>query len=188
MISNSAKAGFDQLFTAALKGAMVATDEDRCDVAQMDNRAGVKESQLVMLTSSSYVFRVFMMIYFEPNIQTREHFARRSRTATTELSDHSFMDAICETGNMCCGAFNRDLSRGVYPHVGLSTPNVLDARCAENLSMLKAGHGQHFQVDVNHITLFHASLCVCEYADLDFSVDWLHTTDDSVSSGELELF
>lgn len=187
MISNSAKAGFDQLFTVALKGAMVAADGDRCDVTQLDRQASIKASQLVMLTSSSYVFRVFMLIYFQPNAPTREHFARRSHTSPDELSDHVFMDAICETGNLCCGAFNRDLSR-VFPHVGLSTPNVLDARCAENLTTLKAGHVQHFQVDVNHATLFHASLCVCEYADLDFSVDWLHTTEDDVSSGELELF
>ncbi len=187
MISNNAKAGFDQLFTSALKGAMVAVDGDRCDISQLDQQAGIKESQLVMLTSSSYVFRVFMLIYFQPNAQTREHFARRSRTTADELSDHVFMDAICETGNMCSGAFNRDLSR-VFPHVGLSTPNVLDARCAENLATLKAGHVQHFQIDVNHTTLFHASLCVCEYADLDFTVDWLHTIDDEVSSGELELF
>ena len=187
MISNSAKAGFDQLFMVALKGALVAADGDRCDVAQIESQAGIKETQLVMLTSSSYVFRVFMLIYFQPNAQTREHFARRNRTTAADMSDAVFMDAICETGNMCCGAFNRDLSR-VYPHVGLSTPNVLDARCAENLASLKAGHVRHFQVDINHNTLFHASLCVSEYADLDFSVDWLHTSDDSVGSGELELF
>jgi hypothetical protein len=175
------------LFTVALKGAVVTSAEDRCDVTQLARQASLRDSQLVMLTSSSYVFRVFMLIYFQPSLQTREHFARRSRTTAAELNDHMFMDAICEAGNMCCGAFNRDLGR-LFPHVGLSTPNVLDARCATNLAMLKAGHVQHFQVDVNQTTLFHASLCVCDYTDLDFSVDWLHTVDDGASSGELELF
>lgn len=187
MISNSAKTGFDQLFVAALNGAMVAAAEDRCDVTQLKSRDSFHEPQVVMLTSSSYVFRVFMLIYFRPDAPTREHFARRSHTTAAKFSDHFFMDAICETGNMCCGAFNRDLSR-VFPHVGLSTPNVLDARCAENLVSLKIGHTQHFQVDVNHGTLFHASLCVSSYADLDFDVSWLNTTNDVVDNGELEFF
>ena len=187
MISSRAKASFDQLFVTALKGAMVATTEDRCDVTQLNGRVGITEPQLVMLTSSSYVFRVFMLIYFRLDAPTRAHFARRSQTTAAELGDHGFMDALCETGNMCCGAFNRELGR-VFPHIGLSTPNVLDARCAENLTTLKTGHVQHFQVDVNQSMLFHASLCVCDYADLDFDVGWVNTSRDDVDCGELELF
>jgi hypothetical protein len=188
MISNSAKNSFDQSIMQALKGAMIAASGDACEVTKEDNPAAITESKVVMLTSSSYVFRVFVLIYFEPNEATREHFARRNRTSVADLTDQAFIDSLCESGNMCSGAFNRDLGRQ-YPHVGLSTPNILDKHCADNLETLKGGHVQHFRIDVNQSTLFHASLCVCDYADLDFSLaSSAEMAEDEVSNGELELF
>jgi hypothetical protein len=185
MISQNAKSSFDQLFTRALKGAWGGADNEPCEVTQVNDKSEITESQMVMLTSSSYVFRVFMMIYFQPNALTKEHLAKRNRTA--ELTDHAFIDAICEGGNMCCGAFNRDLS-WQFPHVGLSTPNILDARCATNLEPLNTGHIQHFRIEINHVPFFHASLCVCDYVDLDFSVACDALPSTATSDGELELF
>jgi hypothetical protein len=188
MISQSAKNSLDQSLMLALKGAMVAVDGDLCEVTKDDDISGILESKVVMLTSSSYVFRVFVLIYFEPDDATREHFARRSRTSLAELTEQTFIDALCESGNMCSGAFNRDLGRE-FPHVGLSTPNILDRSCADNLAALNGGHVQHFRIDVNQATLFHASLCVCDYADMDFTFAYSDApAEGEVSNGELEMF
>jgi len=188
MISNIAKNSFDQSIMQALKGAMVAVSGDTCEVSKEDDPAAITESKVVMLTSSSYVFRAIMLLYFEPNEATREHFARRNRTSIADLTDQDFSDALCESGNMCSGAFNRDLLRQ-YPHVGLSTPNILDKHCADYIETLKVGHVQHFRIDVNQTTLFHASLCVCDYADLDFSLSSCAAlAEDEVNNGELEMF
>lgn len=186
MISSSAKNSFDKAIIQALKGAMVAASDDTCDVTIEDNPSAITESKFVMLTSSSYVFRAFVLIYFEPNEALREHFARRNRTTAADLTEQDFIDALSESGNMCSGAFNRDLGRH-YPHVGLSTPNILDKHCADSLEVLNASHAQQFRIDINQTTLFRASLVVCAYANLDF---YLPDTvaEDEVSSGELEMF
>jgi hypothetical protein len=186
MISNSAKSSFDKAIIHALKGAMVATSDDTCEVFVEDPPPVITESKFVMLTSSSYVFRVFVLIYFEPNEVTREHFARRSRINVADMTEQDFTDAMSESGNMCSGAFNRDLGRQ-YPHVGLSTPNILDKHCAESLVAMNTSHSQHFRVDINQATLFRATLVVCAYAPMDFSLSDA-VAEDEVSSGELEMF
>ena len=187
MISARAKSGFDELLSLSLKTALSGVQGDFCSVSLDSDALGAAGSRLVMLTSSSYVFRIIVMIHFEPDYTTREHFARRSHVAEEDFSEQALLDAICESGNMCCGAFNRELVRH-FPHVGLSTPNVLDKRCAQHLPALGAGHLQHFKVAINHATLFHVSLCVCDYGDLDFVHTPTAPDDSDVCNGELEMF
>ena len=46
--------------------------------------------------------------------------------------EQAFFDAIAERGNICCGILNRDLGH-YFPHMGLSTPNILDKECSSKL-------------------------------------------------------
>ena len=85
---------------------------------------------------------------------------------------------------MSCGAMSRDLSR-VFPNIGMSTPNIIDKECSSSLGRLNWGYIQHFKLEINKDAHFFASLCVSDYADLDFVAN---TTPVEVSSGELELF
>ena len=188
MISHSAKMALNQWFSKALKESMVAASGDQCAIETEDGNAAFPETKVVMLTSSSYVYRIFTVIYFDADLKTREHFARRTRADAQDMTDQEFIDAVCESANMTCGSLNRDLGR-VYPHIGLSTPNILEARSADHLNVLQSGHLQHFRVDINGATLFHASMCVCEFADMDFSVGALAAVaEEEVDSGELEMF
>jgi hypothetical protein len=125
-----------------------------------------------------------VLIYFSPDEATRAHFARARRVSPAELGEQAFIDAISECANLCCGTFNRELGR-VYPHIGMSTPNIMDRRCAQHLSLMEYGHLQHFVVRLNQRHDFHASLCVCEYEDLDFEVP---PSAEPESTGELEFF
>jgi hypothetical protein len=187
MISQRAKNGLNQWFTNALHGALSGNQGVQCSIRAHEQEADFSESRFVMLTSSSYLFRAFTLIYFELNTAVREHFAKLSRSDAASMSEQEFMDAICECANMCGGALNRELG-SVFNHIGLSTPNILLSESAQCLQSLRSGHSQHFSVDFDGVSMFHASLYVCEFEDLDFEEsEWtLDSTD--VGSGELEMF
>lgn len=182
MISTSAKEGFDLLLTQALKGSMVP-DGSNCEIVALADDSEIRESKMTVLTVSSYLFRVIVMFHFTPDEATFAYFARLNN-APAEMSEQECMDAIAERGNLCCGMLNRDLA-AYFPHIGMSTPNVIDRHCAAYLQMLNCGHIQHFAIDIEQAQRLHVSLCVSDYADIDFTV----AADEMGSStGELELF
>ncbi len=184
MISNKARDGFDHLLMQGVKGAIAAQSDVICEVSVASDLKGMTATKCVVLTISSYLFRLMVLIHFTPDAATKSHFAKASRAQESDMSEQTFIDAISEFSNMCCGALSRDLSP-IFRHIGMSTPNILDTECASYLHLLKCGHTQHFKVEVNNLTHLHFSLCVSEYSDIDFEVDM---TAEDVSTGELELF
>jgi hypothetical protein len=184
MITQPAREGFDHLLTRALRASLTVSDEQSCDINVVPNLDHVEASTMVVLTVSSYLFRLIVMLHFSADQVTREHVARVNKIAPEDMSEQSFRDAIAECGNICCGILNRDLGP-IFPHIGMSTPNLIDTRCAAYLDMLNCGHIQHFEVNIEQTPMFRVSLCVCDYADLDFVID---VNDAGADTGELELF
>jgi hypothetical protein len=184
MISQPAREGFDHFLTRALQASLVASDDQPCEIRVISDLDAIEASTTVVLTISSYLFRLIVMIHFSADQSTREHVARINKIAPEEMSEQSFHDAIAECGNICCGILNRDLG-AIFPHIGMSTPNIIDTRCTAYLDMLDSGHIQHFEVSIEQAPMFHVSMCVCDYADLDFAVD---VNEASADTGELELF
>lgn len=184
MISQQAKDAFDFIVTGALKNALCASSEGPCEVSVIEDVAEAKEKKVVLLTVSSYTFRVMTMLYFTLNRVTKAHFAAINRSEVETMEESDFLDVICECGNIFCGALNRELANH-FPHLGMSTPNVLDRECVDYLTELDAGYTQHFKISINENFTMHASLCVCEFADIDFTVDMTQTEENN---GELELF
>lgn len=190
MISDRARAGYDHLLGQALKTSLVAASGDHCAISILSDHAEIDETNIVVLTVSSYLFRAMVMLYFSPDDVTKAHFARKNNIEPADMDVQAFQDAIAECGNICCGILNRDLAE-FFPHIGMSTPNVIDRNCTFYLQQLNCGHIQHFNVDLEHPDLsgqclqFHATLCVCDYADIDFVVD---LTEESADTGELEFF
>ena len=95
-----------------------------------------------------------------------------------------FYDAFAEFGNICCGQLNRELGH-YFPHLGMSTPNVLETECLGYMSSLNGKHVQHFKVVINDSITFYAALCVCNDDTIDFAV---RAVEPDTSTGELELF
>ena len=184
MISSNARESFNHLFIQGFKSAVVTEPQDVFDVSLAADLSAVGDTKCVVITVSSYLFRLMVLVYFTPQASTTSYFSRANRIAASDLSDAALTDAVCEFANMSCGAMSRALSR-VFPHIGMSTPNIIDKECSSSLGRLNWGHIQHFKLEINEDTHFFASLCVSDYADLDFVVD---TTPMEVSSGELELF
>lgn len=183
MISQSAKDGFDLLLQQALKSSLVPADET-CEITVLDDGGAIEARKMVVLTVSSYLFRLMVMFYFTPDAATRAHFARLNKVAPDDMDEQVFMDGIAEAGNLCCGILNRDLGN-FFPHLGMSTPNVIDRQCADYLQKLNPAHLRHFAIDVPGAPRFFATMSVAAYAEIDFAVS---AAEAEVSTGELELF
>jgi len=182
-LSQDAQDGFDLLLAQALRASLVPADA-AAQMTMLADLDGIDERQMVVLTVSSYLFRVMVMFHFTPDAATRAHFARLNKVAPGDLGEQAFMDAIAECGNLCCGVLNRDLGN-FFPHLGMSTPNVIDSRCAAYLQTLNATHVRHVAVDIPDTRRFHVSLCISAYADMDFTAS---AQEIAVDTGELELF
>lgn len=184
-ISGSARDGFDTLLQQALRGSLVPSGADAVITAvEVDDLA---EKKMVVLTISSYLFRLMVMFHFTPDAATKGHFARLTGAGAAEAGaggEQAFMDALAECGNLCCGIFNRELGR-FFPHLGMSTPNVIDTQCVHYLHNLRHAHVRHFAIDIDQSPRLHVSLCVSAYDRLDFAVSAEEQAD---TTGELELF
>ena len=184
MISHNACESFDHLLLQGIRSCLVNQESDSCDINVQDDLTGSHESHLAVLTISSYLFRLMVLIHFSADDPTREHLAKLSNASVNDLNEQAFLDAICERANMCCGSLSRDLSQ-TFPHIGMSTPNIVDRQCASHLHSLNPGHKRHFKVTVNSTAQFHVTLCVSSYDKLDFVVD---KSAAEVHCGELEMF
>jgi hypothetical protein len=184
MISQQAKDGFDHTVIGALKTALCASSDDHGEVDIIVDTSVIKEKKVVLLTVSSYLFRVMTVIYFTLDQPTKNFFAATHKVDPEGVSDDDFLNMIGECGNIFCGAINRALVPH-YPHIGMSTPNVLDRECIDFMQDLGANYIKHFKIVINGGFSLHASLYVCDFADIDFAVDM---TQAEESTGELEMF
>ena len=178
MISTRAQKSFDQMLTQGIKASLGGSASDLCEVEPETTLKDIKETHAVMITVASCVFRLSVLIYFSPDEATRRHFVGM------ESDDHAFFDAIRESCNTCCGSLNRELAT-VFPHVAMSTPNIMERECGSHLDTLKGGYLQHFRVTTSAGAQFYVTLCVRDYATVDF--EWA-MAQEAESSGELEFF
>jgi hypothetical protein len=184
MISERAKHSLDLWVKDGLQAALSRPDDTVHSLDTVLALNDLRATHVVMLSVASYRFRLMLLIYFSHDEATRSHFARSKQIAASELTAQALEDAICEASNMCCGAFNRALGQ-VFPHLGMSTPNIVDRRCANHLHLMGFGHLQHFRLQLGSGMQFHASLCVSEYDTLDFEAQHLAP---APATGELEFF
>jgi hypothetical protein len=184
MISTRSRNSFDQMFIAGIKASTGGSAPDACVVEVVPDLNGIKETSLVVVTVASFVFRLSVFIYFTPDEATRRHFVPSDSENSETSKDQVFFDAIRECGNICCGTLNRELAR-VFPHVAMSTPNIVVRECGNYLEALNGGHLQHFRSLTEDGKQFFATLCVRDYADIDF--EWA-MAEEETASGEMEFF
>ena len=161
----------------------MGSSDDLFDIMTKPADFPIEEKKIVLLTVSSYLFRLIVMVYFSDDLPTREHFARLNRIDADKMDEKSLIDAICECGNMIVGTLNRDLAT-VFSSVGMSTPNIIDKNCASYFSSLNFGYSRDFQITINNEKTFFLTIGVTEFADIDFVLD--ATVEEA--TGELEMF
>ncbi len=184
MISQRARDSLDQMLMLGIQASVAGAAAQTCEISVLDNAADIQESKVVVLTAASYLFRLLVLIYFSPDASTKSHFARINNIHHSDRTEQTFLDAIRECGNICCGSLNRELVR-VVPHVAMSTPNIIERQCAHYLESLNGGHLQHFRALTDEGQRLHFSLCVRPYAPVDF--EWT-AEPAAANAGEMEFF
>lgn len=190
MISQTAKTGIEWLFEKAVRANSISSAGDTCVLTKLPVDKPLSSNtnqQLVVLTISTYLFRIVTLFQFNDDAPTNEHMALMTRSQTPDLDAQALSDAYAELVNMVCGAVNRGL--GVpFPHIGMSTPYVLESSCADYTAALEPECLQRYEVAINDSVRFNLTYCVCAGADtsLDFRIDTYEVQEES--TGELELF
>jgi hypothetical protein len=184
MISQRATDSFDQMLVLGIKASMGSASSEDCVIEVLPKPQDIQETQVVMLTVASYVFRLLVLVYFSPDEATKAHFADITHVDPSEMNEQAFLDVIRECGNICCGTLNRELVR-VFPHVGMSTPNIIERECVSYLEALQGGHLQHFRATKTTGQNFYFGICVRDFANIDF--EWA-PAEEVVEAGEMEFF
>lgn len=182
-ISARARDSLDRMMVSALRQSV--TRSDAIAVQPVDALPATGATHMAVLSIASFSFRVVAALHFDHGPAWRGWVAGMSGQEGSQLSDQAFLDRVCEMGNLCSGAINRDLG-GFQAFLGLSTPQILDARCAPYFTRAGFEHVRHFRMDVRPDLSLHASLCARAYAPLDFH--WAGPEPEAVESGELEMF
>ncbi len=182
-ISARARDSLDRMMVSALRQSV--TRGDAIAVQPVDALPATGATHMAVLSIASFSFRVVAALHFDHGPAWRGWVAEMSGQEAGNLSDQAFLDRVCEMGNLCCGAINRDLG-GFQAFLGLSTPQILDARCAPYFTHAGFEHVRHFRMEVRPDLSVHASLCARAYAPLDFH--WAGPEPEAVESGELEMF
>lgn len=177
MITARARAGFEQLARAGFRCGLQTAAGDPCMIESATSLDKIRARKVAVLTVSSYLFRLVTAFYFRDDTATRAYFGG--------ASEQEFLDRVAERGNICCGSLNRELGR-YFPHVGMSTPHVIDRDCMRHAALLGGGLLNHYRLHVADDVSLHASLCVSDHGLVDFQVD--ATPEQAHSTGELQLF
>lgn len=184
VVSARAREGLDHFVMHAVRSSMTAGGAD-CPVATADD-AIPPEREVVMLTVSSYLYRVLLFIHFNRDTATRGYVAELAGTTVNDMDDERFNDVMMERGNLCCGALNRDIAT-FLPHIGMSTPCILHRSSMEHVSALDPAYTRRFKAEVSSSVSLHFTLVLCAFADLDFAFE-PRTVEEDETAGELEMF
>ena len=181
MITVHAKESFERIFRKAAQARLPLDSGDSCEImplADANASAGAtRDTQVVVLTISSIVFRLLLILHFDENDSTRAYYLK-------DDDERPFQEAFLEICNLCCGAMNQELLR-YFPDLGMSTPYVLSARCLPHLKELKPALLSSYSITLGTSVQLAATVCVCAHAPIDFVAD---TSVIEETSGELELF
>lgn len=185
-LSARASASLDALLCQVWASAMRAEGDSAHAEAVGSLPVKMKEKQAVVLTITSYAARIVVALYVKFDEATRAHFERLNRAEPGSFDEQHLIDALNECGNICAGALNRSLGE-VFPHIGMSTPNLLDREAMAYVEALGPCHIRHYELK-GLAQPYWASLFVRTYAPLDFHIEVPSEADAAADTGELEMF
>lgn len=180
-VSQRARDSLDRMMMEGLRQSM---GQHQPEIRTVPAVAQGSLTHMAVLSIASYSFRIITALHFAHDARTREWIAGVTGQNESDLGQQQFIDAICEIGNMCCGAMNRELG-AFYDCLGLSTPQILDIRSLPHMAQIGTDHLQHFEIDMPDGMPLYATLCARAYTPMDFH--WKAPEVQEVA-GELEFF
>lgn len=157
-----------------------------------DSLATINHEQCIVITISSFKFRVLCLLHLTLNKTTKQFVADASAIKTEELNQSAYLDYLLEMSNSFCGNLKRMLQSSCPP-LGMSTPNLLDRTSLVFADVVDLTYSLHCGAiaDYSEPALFAASLLVSLQDKNDFSLRHyqdIEAESQVDNSGELELF
>lgn len=187
MISERAKAGFNSMMTRSLEEALRNEAHPTWKIKASIKANDIPAPHGIMLTISSYGFRLIVVLYFSGSKASMRYVADTLRLGSGELAKSRYDDYISEIGNNLCGVVKRELS-AFFPHLGMSTPNRLDKDSLRHVRAWPIDHEAHAKAQNEDGAEFYGSIFVSAFGDLDFDPQGETAGAEQVDSGALELF
>jgi len=186
IISADAKSGFSHLLSDCLKESFQTTEKS-VELHTINDHSVIDEEEFIMLTVSSYTFRIFTLIHFSENSQSKNFVSEALKISPDSLEMGRYYDYLGEVGNTFCGAFKRELGK-YFPHLGMSTPNRLVKGSLKHMRDMEFEYDAHFETEIQDTASFYGSMYVSAYSELDFRIPVNSRLDDDVNTGALEMF
>lgn len=157
-----------------------------------DSLASISQGHCIVLTISSFKFRVMCLMHLTLNKTTKQMVADACSMKLEDLDESAFLDYLLEMSNSFCGNIKRML-QNTCPPLGMSTPNLLDRSCLAIDNVFKVTHQSHCNAvaDYSEPPLFAASIFVSLQNPQDFQLPHyqdIEAESEVDNSGELELF
>jgi hypothetical protein len=181
MISDHSKHNIELAFQKAARATLVRDASDICEIVPTEIRkAGLPYGgKLVLITTSSFLFRLMTIFRLVESPATRTYFNSRA-------TEQKLEDVFAEFANLCCGAFNRELTPS-FPHLAMSIPETLSNHCIEFLRELNPQYLSSYLITINDSVRLHATLCLSCSVPVEVA-DSTADTEPEHNVGELELF
>ena len=162
---------------------------DSINFYSSDESAPLEKEDMILLTISSYSFRLIMFFHYTLDDKTRA-FIRSQLTQYNEKNsdqekEKQYLDYLSELSNGYCGQLKRVMGEQ-FPHLGMSTPNQLDKNNYAFVHDLGCQVRNQKQIKINSDVNFFISYCLSFKDGQDFVIHAAHK--DESESGELEFF
>ena len=187
MISERAKFGCNSLLSRCLEDSLRSSAFPAWTIVPLNNDKEISHRQFIMLTISSYDFRMVVLLHFSRSAPLMKYVADMLKLSPDVLEQSRFDDYLSELGNNFCGAFKRKLENFFF-HLGMSTANLLFSESLQYVNTWPVDYETHLRAHNGGQVAFCGSLYVTSSGDLDFNVKELSSRVDDVQTGALEMF
>jgi len=178
VINEQSKQNIEHALHRALRSSLTRAPGDVCAIAPAGGRELREhaDGKILVVTISSFVFRLLTLFQVAANPATREYYV--------STAGQTLEEAFREVANLCCGALNRELSQHI-PHLAMSIPYTLGNQCIALLDELQPQYVSSSAITINDTVKLQVTLCMCCSAPVEFTASPVVMEH---SSGELELF
>lgn len=154
LMSDLSRCHFEDAFRRAATTNLVRSPNDSISIEPLKSQetSRVPDSRLVIITISSFAFRLLTLFQVVDNPAMRAYFGG----AAAARIDETF----AEVANLCCGALNRDLSQS-FPHLAMSIPYSLSSRSLRFLDVLHPQFLSGHSICIDSQIHVEATLCMC---------------------------
>jgi hypothetical protein len=179
VLSDQSRQGLASAFERAARATIVRSQDDACQILAEppDGTAAFSADPLLVITISSFAFRLLTLFQVADNDANRAYFLPPG-------ADCTLQEGFAEVANLCCGALSREIS-SVFAHLAMSIPSRLSPQCMDSLAQLKPEYTSRHTVAINIGVQVSVTLCMCCSAAVDIPVT---LAQGQTTSGELEMF